>query len=256
MAAQFSIEMYNTGDMEKSASTARDEVASIMRRIYDENPSYWPYGLDIPGHTDVYLVRDNMTKAACGFVGWQEQTRNGKKIGSYTIGILPEYRNNGYARAAVAEVLDKKASSCDEVCAYVMEHNKASKALADSLHVDVRNVPGVEKTAGSWLGKALIGGAIMAPSALAAAGAYLGAASKKKDIQNAEAIRQQTLAEVNGMDLLDRLKFLFTSEVPGTITGANGAPANDIPKTYVQETEALGNTRTRIPRPRYGGSAF
>lgn len=126
----------NTG-FTKQASTAREEVRHIMHRIYEEDPSYWPYGLDIPGHESVYLIRDNMTKQAAGFVGWQMFKENGRKVGSYSIGILPEYRNNGFAKEAVAKILQKKAASVDEVRSYICDHNKRSKGLANSLGVTI-----------------------------------------------------------------------------------------------------------------------
>lgn len=42
--------------------SGRMEAQAIMDRIYNEDPSYWPYGLGIPGHDGVYLIRDRMTK--------------------------------------------------------------------------------------------------------------------------------------------------------------------------------------------------
>lgn len=141
LANPMSVEKYacfNGASMEKQASTAREEVRSIMHRIYEEDPSYWPYGLDIPGHDSVYLIRDNMTKQAAGFVGWQVLHEGKKKIGSYSIGILPEYRNNGFAKEAVAKVLQKKASQVDEVRSYVCSHNKRSKGLANSLNITIQ----------------------------------------------------------------------------------------------------------------------
>lgn len=123
----------------KSASmSARQECLNIMNKIYEEDPSYWPYGLGIPGHESVYLVRDNMTKAAAGFVGWQEHYENGRKIGSYSIGILPEYRNKGMAKEAVAKILREKSARVDEVRAYIVHGNKPSHALADSIGVSVQ----------------------------------------------------------------------------------------------------------------------
>jgi RimJ/RimL family protein N-acetyltransferase len=141
-ASDYTIECYESASsMSKQASvvdmSAREEARGIMKKIYDEDPSYWPYGLDIPGHESLYLIRDNMTKAAAGFVGWQEMIENGKKVGSYSIGILPEYRNKGFAKEAVAKVLRIKSASVDEVRAYVMKHNAPSHALADSLGVKV-----------------------------------------------------------------------------------------------------------------------
>lgn len=134
----FSVEHYsNPSPGTKQASHAKRECQAIMDRIYNEDPSYWPYGLSTDYHDDLYIVRDNLTKAAAGFVGWQESEENNRVIGSYTIGILPEYRGNGFAKEAVAKILRKRASGVDEVRAYVMPHNKGSQALARSLHVPV-----------------------------------------------------------------------------------------------------------------------
>ncbi|MCD8064867.1 GNAT family N-acetyltransferase [Akkermansia sp.] len=115
----------------------RMEAQAIMDRIYNEDPSYWPYGLGIPGHDGVYLIRDRMTKQAAGFVGWQQMMEGGRLIGSYSIGILPEYRGHGFAKEAVAKILREKAAGVDEVRSYVMPHNQKSKALAASLGVPV-----------------------------------------------------------------------------------------------------------------------
>lgn len=126
--------------IEKVASystTGREEVRDIMHRIYNENPSYWPYGLSIAGHDAVYLIRDNMTKAAAGFVGWQQRRESGKLVGSYSIGILPEYRNKGFAKEAVAKIIREKAAGVDEVRSYVVPHNSRSKGLAETLRIPV-----------------------------------------------------------------------------------------------------------------------
>ena len=117
--------------------SGRMEAQAIMDRIYNEDPSYWPYGLGIPGHDGVYLIRDKMTKQAAGFVGWQQMLEGGRLIGSYSIGILPEYRGHGFAKEAVAKILREKAAGVDEVRSYVMPHNQKSKALAASLGVPV-----------------------------------------------------------------------------------------------------------------------
>jgi RimJ/RimL family protein N-acetyltransferase len=137
--SRMSIERFDPKVFVKHASTGRDEVREIMRKIYDEDPSYWPYGLDIAGHDSVYLVRDNMTKQAAGFVGWQVVKQAGRKIGSYSIGILPEYRNNGLAKEAVAKIIQEKAASVDEVRSYVCKHNLRSRNLAKSLDIQVQS---------------------------------------------------------------------------------------------------------------------
>lgn len=139
--AGFYVDTFDCNRLIKSASvvdlTARQEVSDIMNKIYNEDPSAWPYGLNIPGHDSVYLIRDKMTKQAAGFVGWQESTKNGKKIGSYSIGILPEYRHNGFAKEAVSKVLQIKSAGVDEVRAYIVDGNKPSERLANSLGVAI-----------------------------------------------------------------------------------------------------------------------
>lgn len=139
--AGFYVDKIDCNRLTKSASvvdlTARQEVSDIMNKIYNEDPSAWPYGLNIPGHDSVYLIRDKMTKQAAGFVGWQELTKNGKKIGSYSIGILPEYRHNGFAKEAVSKVLQIKSAGVDEVRAFIVDGNKPSERLANSLGVAI-----------------------------------------------------------------------------------------------------------------------
>lgn len=138
--ASYSIEhiaVTEGSELVKNAS-ALSEVEDIMQKVYDEDPSYWPYGLGVAGHESVYLIRDNMTKAAAGFVGWQEQRINGRKIGSYSIGILPEYRSKGFAKEAVAKILMEKSARVDEVRSYICSHNMRSKGLANGLGVTIQ----------------------------------------------------------------------------------------------------------------------
>lgn len=138
MPGAYYIERHEIGDeMEKSAGVEQDTCREVMKRIYDENPSYWPYGLTIRGHQSVYLIKDARTHAPVGFVGWQE-TREGfpmRKVGSYSIGILPEYRGQDFATEAVAKVLLEKSAEVDEVRCYVVPGNKKSKGLAHKLHI-------------------------------------------------------------------------------------------------------------------------
>lgn len=128
--------------MAKSAAdfnqTSRAECASIMDKIYNDNPSYWPYGLNIDAHDGgVYMIREASSSKPVGFTGWQERDIDGKKVGFYSVGVLPEYRNNGYAKQAVAKLIKIKAANVDEVRALISQRNKPSLALAASLHVPV-----------------------------------------------------------------------------------------------------------------------
>ncbi len=120
---------------------SRRECENIMKRIYDEDPSYWPYGLDLSSHDGgVYMIREASTRKPIGFTGWQERMEGSTKVGYYSIGILPEYRNNGYAKQAVAKLISVKSANVDCVKALIMKHNKPSLALAESLHVPVEKV--------------------------------------------------------------------------------------------------------------------
>lgn len=141
MTEAYYIQQYQLEEVDglsKSASSAKDTCRDIMRQIYNEDPSYWPYGLQIEGHQSVYLIKDAATHEPAGFVGWQEFTEFPMhKVGSYSIGILKKYRGRELATEAVAKVLLEKAARVDEVRCYAMSHNKKSKGLAAKLHVPV-----------------------------------------------------------------------------------------------------------------------
>lgn len=140
------------------------EAEGILKRIYNENPSHWPNGLT-PQHFDggLYLIRDTWSNnKAAGFCGWQERlevcTGAGKragaskcpdldgicrlfgvkmeKVGYYSIGILPEYRNNGMAKAALSQLIAAKSAGVDRVKAMIMASNQPSINLADKLGVE------------------------------------------------------------------------------------------------------------------------
>jgi len=131
--------------MFKCAAVGQDslgEAAGILRDIYNENPSYWPHGLSV-GHFDggLWLVREKSSSAPVGFVGWQERPERSasglRKIGYYSIGVLPAYRGNGFAREAVGKLLSFKSAAVDEVRALIKQHNLPSLRLAASLAVPV-----------------------------------------------------------------------------------------------------------------------
>lgn len=130
-----------------------------MKKIYDENPSYWPYGLDIAAHDGgVYMIREASTGKPIGFTGWQERNEDNIKVGYYSIGILPEYRNNGFAKKAVAKLISIKAANVDRVQALVMKHNKPSLALADALHIPVVKAGSIKKAMQLLKNPAVLGG--------------------------------------------------------------------------------------------------
>ncbi len=138
---------------------ARRECEDIMKKIYEENPSYWPYGLDMASHDGgVYMIREASTRKPIGFTGWQERMEGSTKVGFYSIGILPEYRNNGYAKQAVAKLISIKSANVDRVQALVMKHNKPSLALADALHIPVIKAGSTKKASSLLRNPAVLGG--------------------------------------------------------------------------------------------------
>lgn len=146
----------------KQASDADVQVADrLLRQIHDENPSFWPHGLS-RAHFDggLYLLSKQAGMEPVGFVGWQERQEPGRRVGYYSIGILPQHRRQEYAKRAVQAVLAEKSAGVDEVRAMVAQHNEPSKHLARSLD----GVTLLEKAAAGkadlakMLGTALAGG--------------------------------------------------------------------------------------------------
>lgn len=125
-----------------------------MDNIYREDPAKWPNGLHMSGFDGgVYMIREASTGTPVGFTGWQEKRANdGKKVGYYSIGILPEHRRNKFAKAAVSNLLRDKAANVDRVEALIADGNIPSIALADRLGVDVVMSPYVKQAnKAKWL---------------------------------------------------------------------------------------------------------
>lgn len=144
--------------IEKVASSDLATCEGIMRRIYDENPSHWPYGLNTEQlRGGLYMVREANTKAPVGFVGWQEENQGMRKVGYYSIGILPEYRRRGWAKSAVQQIIRAKSAGVDEVRAMIHVSNDPSMELAKDLDVPIEKVAmekeamGVARRVGQWL---------------------------------------------------------------------------------------------------------
>ena len=133
----------------QAAQADLEKAADIMRRVLDEEPSYWPYGLEV-GQFDggLYLISKQASSEPVGFVGWQVRQEQGRDIGYYAIGVLPEHRQQGFAKQAVQALLREKAASVDEVRALVCSHNQPSKNLAHSVGVTlVEKVAAISKMA-------------------------------------------------------------------------------------------------------------
>lgn len=137
------------------------EARCIMESVRSENPKHWPNGLT-PQHFDagLYLVREKQASTPVGFVGFQirRERDQGKllKTGYYSVGILPEWRNNGFAKSAVSQLIALKSASVDRVRALVVSSNAPSLALADALGVEKLVKKADKQDKGGW---AAVGGA-------------------------------------------------------------------------------------------------
>ena len=117
------------------------EAKALMEKVRAEAPSHWPYGLSAE-HFDggLYLIREKAASTPVGFCGFQRrlelQGDRPSVTGYYSIGILPEFRNNGYAKEAVSKLLALKSDSVDQMKAMIVAGNVPSLRLADSLGVE------------------------------------------------------------------------------------------------------------------------
>jgi len=137
----------------KASGEHLTHCSKIMDRIVAENPSYWPYGCNPEMFNGgVYLIRKSASHEPVGFTGWQEFDEDGKKVGYYSIGILPEYRQQGFAKEAVAKLINEKSATVDEVRAFIMQHNMPSLELAKTLNVNT-----LIKSAGALTAKEILG---------------------------------------------------------------------------------------------------
>jgi RimJ/RimL family protein N-acetyltransferase len=125
---------------EKLASNLSD-TKDILDIIYNENPDHWPNGLS-SDHFDggLYVVKKQASSEPVGFVGWQERREDFNKVGYYSVGVLEKYRRNGFAKQAITQLLQKKASGVDIVKALIMKDNTPSISLAEKLDGVVMDV--------------------------------------------------------------------------------------------------------------------
>jgi GNAT superfamily N-acetyltransferase len=143
----------------QASAVDMEKVAQLLSSIYEEEPSYWPYGLCADQFDGgLYLISKSAAHETVGFVGWQERREDARDVGYYAIGVLPEYRRQGFAKAAVQAIIREKSAGVDEVRAMVCAHNEPSKRLARSLPVTL-----IEKVASiGSMAKAVGGGALTA----------------------------------------------------------------------------------------------
>ena len=115
------------------------ECKTLMGKIYASDPSHWPYGLSPEQHDDLCLIRKQASGECVGFTGWQSRKDpDGSRVGYYTIGVLPEYQRQGFAKQAVAAMIERHKGSVDTVRAAIVPGNSPSFNLARSLGVPIQ----------------------------------------------------------------------------------------------------------------------
>jgi len=206
----------------KVASSADEKsAAQLLETIRQENPSLWPHGLSLrhfnPG--DLFLVQKQASDETVGFVGWQEKELNGRRTGFYSIGLLPEHRGKGLAKAAVQKLIEDRAPRVDQIRALIVDGNTPSEKLAETL-----GIPVLRKQASplNLIGK-LVSKTPLGRYVIPAAGGVANAA-----------VYDQFMPRVEGEGLLDSKSRSATAAL-NFITGALG-------------TRSLGQMRGSVPR--------
>ena len=201
----------------KQASDGLAATRAIMQRIYNENPDHWPYGL-APEMCDggCYLMRKAGSHDPVGFVGWQERNAaDGRKIGYYAVGVLPEYRQQGFAKAAVAQLIAVKSATVDQVNAFIVPGNTPSEKLAESLGVQVH-------TKSAWVGKVLNAlKSRIGPALATGAGTSIGYEALARDWDHNPTWDDARRVALN--TLLTSGGAMLGSSVPGMATASPGA---------------------------------
>ncbi|MDP2662219.1 MAG: GNAT family N-acetyltransferase, partial [Dehalococcoidia bacterium] len=215
---------------------SRAVVSSIMDRIYREEPGHWPYGLSI-AHLDggAYLVRESRSSKPVGFVGWQKRADAGQTVAYYAIGILPEYRCRGLGKEAVAKLVDQIRPEVDEVRGFIVDGNRPSLALADSLGIRHMN-----KCAGWGTARALAGAGI---------GAGFGLNSYGRDMadnpgRSIAGIAGNTLAGayMGKLPLNMRMAPQYAAALGGVVLGNSGLGINRLLEQAAPTLEAVEGT--------------
>ena len=117
------------------------EFKQVLDRIYQDNPSYWPHGLNRGQLDEAYLIRDPATKQSAGFVGWQvRRDDTGKRAAYYAVGILPEFRRQGLAKRALQEMFrEHRPADVQDIRAFIVPGNEPSTQLAQQLGVQIQH---------------------------------------------------------------------------------------------------------------------
>jgi GNAT superfamily N-acetyltransferase len=212
-------------------------VRGVFRTLFAEHPEHWGNGLSFHNFSpmngeSVYLVRTKEASVPIGFVGWQNRCESGKRIGYYSVGLLPEYRGKGYAKEAVSKLIAEKSAGVDEVRALIHQSNTSSLRLAAALGVPVTKTAMVSALVRSPMVQRVARGALGAATGTGATYGIDQLTGADKTM-NPEALRSQML----------------TTGVLGAMVGQPGAYAAI--RRFVNPVRSIGgtNTITNLLRP-------
>lgn len=114
-------------------------IDDILKRIYDEQPAWWPFGLRRSMMDRAFVIHDPDSQQPAGFTGWQFRGTADKPEAYYAVGLLPEYRGKGLAQAALSEMFRDHTPPGHTIKAYIVPGNTASTRLAERLGVPVQH---------------------------------------------------------------------------------------------------------------------
>lgn len=131
-----------------SSGYAHDNVASgrwpkqgALQRSYEDFDASLPQGLATPDNF-LYEINSEATGATVGIIWFAVVVKNGLKSAFvYDVEVKPEFRRQGYARAAfVALEPIVKALGLPSIGLHVFGHNPGAQALYHSLGYSVTGV--------------------------------------------------------------------------------------------------------------------
>ena len=128
------------------------DITDTLDRIYKDSPQWWPYGLRRDMLDDAHAIVKRGTDEQVGFAGWQfRHEADGQKVGYYAIGLLPEFRGKGYAKAALKQLFANKPQDVSAVRAFIVPGNAPSEGLAASLGVPVVHKSASLRPSAPWV---------------------------------------------------------------------------------------------------------
>lgn len=132
---------------ESDVAVFNNQVDTLFKRIYDENPKYWKNGLTrdlfygIGDRLNLIFDTERKVKDPIGFVGFQKFRRdnNNKLVNAISVGLLPEYRGKGIAKKYIKELIPQYMEDTPyiDLLWTCNKNNEPSQRLFSALYNDL-----------------------------------------------------------------------------------------------------------------------